>query len=140
MNKEENELIIKNTPDYYIAREQVNGEIISKPIRNKIREIVYEVREYIKDNETQQASIVKLNDANDIIFEFFKNESDDVFAEIINTYTEEYTAVTNDETNKIIHKTEKILEQEVEHQQSALYITSIAAMIFFSIVLFLIIK
>lgn len=140
MNKEENELIIKNTPDYYIAREQVNGEIISKPIRKKIREIVYEVREYIKDNETQQASIVKLNDANDIIFEFFKNESDDVFAEIINTYTEEYTAVTNDETNKIIHKTEKILEQEVEHQQSALYITSIAAMIFFIIVLFLIIK
>ncbi|MBI0030615.1 hypothetical protein H3S75_05160 [Gilliamella sp. B14384G15] len=140
MNKEKNGLIIKNTPDYYIAREQVNGEIISKPIRKKIREIVYEVREYIKDNETQQASIVKLNDANDIIFEFFKNESDDVFAEIINTYTEEFTAVTNDETNKIIHKTEKILEQEVEHQQSALYITSIAAMIFFSIVLFLIIK
>jgi len=140
VNKEKNELIIKNTPDYYIAREQVNGEIISKPIRNKIREIVYEVREYIKDNETQQASIVKLNDANDIIFEFFKNESDDVFAEIINTYTEEYTAVTNDETNKIIYKTEKILEQEAEHQQSALYITSIAAMIFFSVVLFLIIK
>lgn len=140
MNKEKNELIIKNTPDYYIAREQVNGEIISKPIRKKIREIVYEVREYIKDNETQQASIVKLNDANDIIFEFFKNESDDVFAEIINTYTEEYTAVTNDETNKIIYKTEKILEQEAEHQQSALYITSIAAMIFFSVVLFLIIK
>ena len=140
MNKEKNELIIKHTPDYYIAREQVNGEIISKPIRKKIREIVYEVREYIKDNDTQQASIVKLNDANDIIFEFFKNESDDVFAEIINTYTEEYTAVTNDETNKIIYKTEKILEQEAEHQQSALYITSIAAMIFFIIVLFLIIK
>ena len=140
MNKEKNGLIIKNTPDYYIAREQVNGEIISKPIRKKIREIVYEVREYIKDNETQQASIVKLNDANDIIFEFFKNESDDVFAEIINTYTEEFTAVTNDETNKIIYKTEKILEQEAEHQQSALYITSIAAMIFFSVVLFLIIK
>lgn len=35
VNNEKNELIIKNTPDYYIAREKVNGEIISKPIRKK---------------------------------------------------------------------------------------------------------
>lgn len=140
MDKEKNQFIIKNTPDYYIAREKINGEIISKPIRKKIREIVHEVREYIKDDKTQQASIVKLNDANDIVVEFFKNESNDVFLDIINVYTEEYTAVTNDETNKMIQEAEKALEQEIQHQQSAMFITSIIAIIFLAIILFSIFK
>lgn len=142
MNKEK-EFIIKNTPDYYIAREKIDGEIISKPIRKKIREIVYQVREYVKDDKTQQYSVIKMHDANDIVFEFFQNEPDEVFIDIINMYTDEYTAVANDETNKLIHETEEIIDQKLEQEiqnEQVMTVLSVGLIIFVIIVFIVLFK